>query len=64
MCIHDPDRSPVEIHGRDTAPTLSGLAEIKSGDPALLIIQNRLRARGNRYGDAPSEKLKGPTRLT
>jgi len=32
MCAIDKDRSPVTIHGWDTAPTPTGFAEIVSDD--------------------------------
>jgi hypothetical protein len=32
MRVNDPDRSPITIHGRDTAPAPSGFAQIVRDD--------------------------------
>src|SRR5262249_49146549 len=54
MRVSNPDRSPVRIHSRDTAPTPTGFAEIVSDDVPIFHcvlgrdLKLRIRVRGSR----------------
>jgi hypothetical protein len=45
MRLSNPDRSPLRIHGCDTAPTPTGFAEIVSDDFPILEIHHAGRCR-------------------